>query len=146
MAQPEKVWEKVWQFLKEIRKTPIDSNSETQIQKACLQPSISKFADFPDELQKLAKDAFGIAAHAMIEQFIYAKMLPHLKKSINQADLKNGTFGQIVTRLERELGLSSWEAPVELQIKNMSHITANTNADRSIPTCHHSKKPGHHRN
>ena len=46
-----------------------------------------KFIDFLDELQKLAKDAFGVAAQATIDQFIYAKMPPHLKKSINQAHL-----------------------------------------------------------
>ena len=48
--------------------------------------------DFPDELQKLAKDAFGVAAQAIIEQFIYAKTPPHLKKSINQARLENGMY------------------------------------------------------
>ena len=36
--------------------------------------------DFLDELQKLANDAFGVAAQDIIEQFIYAKMPPHLKK------------------------------------------------------------------
>ena len=47
--------------------------------------SNQKLVDFLDELQKLAKDAFGSAAHAIIEQFIYAKMPPHLKKSIKLA-------------------------------------------------------------
>ena len=49
-----------------------------------------KLVDFFDELQKLAKDASGIAAHVIIEQFISARMPPHLKKSINQAQLENG--------------------------------------------------------
>ena len=53
--------------------------------------------DFQDELQKLAKDAFGVVAQAIIKQFIYAKMLPHLKKSNNQAHLENGRYEQIVT-------------------------------------------------
>ena len=48
--------------------------------------------DFLDELQKLAKDALGMASHAIIEQFIYAKKPPHLKKSKTQAHLENGTF------------------------------------------------------
>ena len=48
--------------------------------------------DSLDELQKLAKDAFGVAAQTIIEQFIYAKMPPHLMKSINQAYLENGTY------------------------------------------------------
>ena len=31
----------------------------------------------------MAKDAFGVAAQAVIEQLVYAKMPPHLKKSMN---------------------------------------------------------------
>ena len=62
----------------------------------------------------MAKDAFGIAAHAIIEQFIYAKKPPHLKKSKNQAHLENGTYKQIVTLQERELELIGLEAPDEL--------------------------------
>ena len=50
-----------------------------------LNPANQKLIDFLDELQKVAKDAFGVDAQAIIEQFIHAKMPPHLKKSINQA-------------------------------------------------------------
>ena len=46
-------------------------------------PVNQKLFDFLDELQKFAKDAFGGAAQAIIDQFVYAKMPPHLKKSIN---------------------------------------------------------------
>ena len=115
-------------------------------QKLVFNPANQKLVDFLGELQKLAKDAFGIVAHAIIEQFIYAKMPPHLKKSINYAHLQNGTYEQIVTHLERELELNGFEAPHELQINTVSHNTANTNADRPNPTCHHCKKPGHYRN
>ena len=74
-----------------------------------------------DELQKLAKDAFGVATHAIIDQFIYAKMPPHLKKSINQALLENGTYEQIVTHLERELELNSLEYFDETQMNTVTH-------------------------
>ena len=73
-------------------------------------------------------------------------MPPRLKKSISQAHLENGTNEQIVTHLERELELNGLEAPDELQINTVSHNTANANADRPKPTCHHCKKPGHYRN
>ena len=109
-------------------------------------PANQKLVDFLDELQKLAKDAFGIAAHALIEQFIYAKMPPHLKKSINQAHMENGTYEQIVTQLERKLELNSLEAPDDLQINTVSQNTVNANADRTKPTCHYCKKPGRYKN
>ena len=51
-----------------------------KFQKLVFNPTNQKLADFL-ELQKLAKDAFVTAAHAIIEQFIYAKMPPDLKKS-----------------------------------------------------------------
>ena len=117
-----------------------------KIQKLVFNPANHKLVDFLDELQKLAKAAFGIAAHAIIEQLIYAKMPPHLKKSINQAQLENGTYEQIVTHLERELELNGLEAPDELQINTVSQNTANENADRPKPTCHQCRKPGQYRN
>ena len=122
------------------------ATAKHKFQKLVFNPANQKLVDFLDELQKLAKDAFGIAAHAIIEQFIYAKTPPQLKKSINQAHLENGTYEQIVTHLERELELNGLEAPDELPINNVSQQPTNTNADRPKPTCHHCKKPGHYRN
>ena len=63
-----------------------------KFQKLVFNPANQKLVDFLDELQKLAKDAFGIAADAIIGHFIYAKMRPHLKTSINQAHMENGTY------------------------------------------------------
>ena len=64
----------------------------------------------------------------------------------NQARLENGTYGQIVAHLERELELNGLEAPDELQVNNVNQKLTNTNADRPKPTCHHCKKTGHYRN
>ena len=114
-----------------------------KFQKLVFNPANQKLVDFLDELQKLAKDAFGIAAHAIIEQFIYAKMPPHLNKSINQAYLENGTYERNVTHLEREWELNGLEAPDDLQINTVSQNTVNANADRTKPTCHYCKKPAH---
>ena len=75
---------------------------------------------FLDELQKLAKDAIGRSAHAMIEQFLFVKIPPHLKKSINQAHLEGGTYEHIVTSLENETELNGLEAPDELQMNIVS--------------------------
>ena len=122
------------------------ATAKHKLQKFVFNPANHKLVDFLDELQKLAKGAFGIAAHAIIEQFINAKMPPHLKKSINQAHLENGTYEQIVTHLEKELELNELEAPDELQINTVSQNTENANADRPKLTCHLCKKPGHYRN
>ena len=122
------------------------STARHKFQKLVFNPANQKSEDFLDELQKLAKDAFGIAAHAIIEQFIYAKLPPHLKKSINQAHLENGTYEQIVTHLEKESELNGLEAPDELQINTVSHNTANAISDRIKPTGNYCKKPGHYRN
>ena len=51
-----------------------------------------------------------------------------------------------VTHLERELELNDSQATDELQISTVSHNTANANADRPKPTCHHCIKPGLYRN
>ena len=40
--------------------------------------AIQDLIEFSDELQKLAKDAYGVAAQAIIGHFIYAKLPPHL--------------------------------------------------------------------
>ena len=122
------------------------ATAKHKFQKLVFNPANQKLVDFLDELQKLAKDAFGIGVHAIIEQFIYAKMPPHLKKSINQAHMENGTYEQIVTHLERELELNGLEAPDELPINNMNQQSTNTNAYRPKLTCHHCKKPGQYRN
>ena len=92
-----------------------------KFQQLVFNPANQKLIDFLDELQKFAKDAFGVAAQAIIDHFIYAKMPPHLKKSINQAHLENGTYEQIVTHLERGLELNSLEYPDETQMNTVTH-------------------------
>ena len=73
-------------------------------------PENQKLPDFLNELQKSAAKAFGDNAHHMIENLLYAKMPPHLKKSINQAYLENGTYDQIVKHLEQEMEFNGLEA------------------------------------
>ena len=96
------------------------ATAKHKFQKLVFKSANEKLVYFLDELQKLAKEAFGIAAHAIIEQFIYAKMPPHLKKSINEAHLENGTYEQIVTHLEKELELNGLEGPDEQQINTVN--------------------------
>ena len=121
------------------------ATAKHKFQKFVFNPVNQELVDFPDQLQKLAKEAFRMAAHAIIERFIYAKMPPYLKKSINQDNTENSTYEPIVTHLESELELNSLEDADELQINTVSRTTANANADRPKATCHHCKKPGHYK-
>ena len=117
-----------------------------KFQRLIFSPANHKLIDFLDELQKLAKDAFGFAAQDIIEQFIYAKMPPHLEKSMNQAHLENGTYQQIVSHLDWELELNGLDALDEMQLNTVAQQTTQQNSEKPKPTCHHGKKPGHFRN
>ena len=96
------------------------ATAKHKIQHLVFNPAKLKLLELLGELQKLAKDAFGVAVQAIIEQFLYAKMPPHLKKLVNQGHLENSTFEQIVRHLEKELELNSLEAPDELQMNTMT--------------------------
>ena len=69
-----------------------------------------KLPEFLEELQKRAENAFGDIASQMIESFLYANMAPHLKRSINQGYLKNGTDEKIVRHLKRDRELNGLES------------------------------------
>ena len=71
------------------------ATAKHEYQKLVFNPVNQMLADFSDELQKLAKDVFGITAHAIIEQFIYAKMPSHLNKSINQTTCKTARTNKL---------------------------------------------------
>ena len=70
-------------------------------------------------------------------------MPPHLKKSINQAHLGNGTNEQIVPYLEKALELNGLAALVELQKNTITQQATLQNSEKHKPTCHHCKEPGH---
>ena len=117
-----------------------------KFQRLVFNPANQNVIDFLDELQKLAKDAFGVAAPAIIEQFISAKMPPNLKKSINQAHLENDTYEQIVSHLEMESEINGMEAPDEMPINTVTQQPPQQNSNQPRPTCHPCKKPIHYQN
>ena len=122
------------------------ATAKHKFQRLVFNPANQKLIDFLDELQKLAKDAFGVSAQVITEQFTYAKMPPHLKISIDQAHLENGTYEQIVSHLERELELNGLEAPDEMPINTVTQQTPQQNSNKPRPTRHHCKKPSHYQN
>ena len=120
------------------------ATAKHKFQRLLFNPANQKLIDFLDELQKLGKNTFRVAAQAIIQQFIYAKMPSHLKKSINQAHFENGTYEQIVSHLERELELNGLEAPDEMPINTVTQQAPQQNSNKPRPTCQHCKKPGHY--
>ena len=124
------------------------ATAKHKFQQLVFDPANQKLIDFLDELQKLAKDAFGVDAQAIIEQFIYAKMPPHLKKTINQAHLENSKYEQTVTHLERELELNSLEYPDETQMNTVTHkqkFEGNPDNARKINSDTNDSNPNNHK-
>ena len=122
------------------------ATAKHKFQRLVFNPANQKLIDCLDELQKMAKYAFGVAAQAIIEQFIYAKLPPHLRKSINQAHLENSTYEQIVSHLERELELNGLEAPDEMPVNTVTQQAPQQDSNQPKPTFHQCKKPGHYQN
>ena len=143
-------WEKLWEirtvFRRKYKKPQYLATAKHNFQRLIFNPANQKSIDFLDEVQKLAKNAFWVAAQASIEQFINAKVPPHLKKSTSQAYLENGTDEQIESHLERKLELNGLKASDELQIKTVMQQATQQNPEKPKPTYHHCKKPGHYRN
>ena len=81
----------------------------------------------------------------MTDSLLYAKLPPHLKRSLNLAYLENGTYDQIVAHLERELELSGLENDGELTIFTTTALSPNDNQQNTEQTkvvCHYCRKPG----
>ena len=131
-----------WKNLKPQSK----ATDELKFQRLVFNPANQKLIDFLDELQKLAKDASRVAAQAINEEFIHAKMPPRLRKSINQAHLENSKFEQIVSHLKREFELNGLEDPDEQQINTVVQEATQQYPGKSKPTFQHCRKPGHYRN
>ena len=95
-------------FRREYVKPQSMATAKHNFQRLVFNPANQKLIDFLDELQKLAKDAFGVATQAIIEQFIYAKMPPHLKKSItrsikNQVTIKTSVVNSSERKTKHEI-------------------------------------------
>ena len=66
-----------------------------------------------------------------------------MKKSINQAHLRNGTYKEIVSFLENEFKLNGSEAPDEPQTITVTQQATQRSPEKLKPTCHHRKKQEH---
>ena len=118
-------------FRRKYVKPESSASAKHRFHRLSFQPENQKLPDFLEELQESAEKAFGENAHQMIENLLYAKMPPHLKKSINQAYLENGTYDQIVKHLEREMELNGLEADEPLVKTQMTVTKKDQNTEKT---------------
>ena len=78
------------------------ATAKHKFQKLVFNPANQKLIRFLDEFQNLAKDAFRIAAHAVIEQFKYGKIQLHLKKSKFGPISKMAQLNKLLQTLKRK--------------------------------------------
>ena len=133
-------------FRRNYVKPKSQATAKHEWHKLTFDPNTKSLPDFLEELNECAERAFGDNAQHMIDSLLYAKLPPHLERSLNLAYLENGTYDQIVTHLERELELSGLENDGELTIPTMTAVPPNDNQPNTEQTkivCHYCKKPGH---
>ena len=133
-------------FRRKYVKPESQATAKHKWHKLTFDPNTKSLPDFLEELNECAERAFGDNAQHMIDSLLYAKLPPHLKRSLNLAYLENGTYDQIVAHLERELELSGLENDGELTIPTMTAVPPNDNRQNTEQTkivCHYCRKPGH---
>ena len=133
-------------FRRKYVKPESQATAKHKWHKLTFDPNTKSLPDFLEELNECAEKAFGDNAQHMIDSLLYAKLPPHLKRSLNLAHLENGTYDQIVAHHERELELSGLENDCELTIPTMTTVPLNDNQQNTEQTkvvCYYGKKPGH---
>ena len=133
-------------FRRKYVKPESQATAKHKWHKLTFDPNTKSLPNFLEELNECAERAFGDNAQYMIDSLLYAKLPPHLKRSLNLAYLENGTYDQIVAHLERELELSGLENDGELTIPTMTAVPPNDNQQNFEQTkviCNSCKKPGH---
>ena len=130
-------------FRRKYVKPESQATAKQKWHKLTFDPNTKSLTDFLEELNECAERAFGDNDQHMIDSLLYAKLPPHLKVSRNLAYLENGTYGQIVAHLEKELELSGLENDGELTIPIMTVVPPNDNQQNTEQTkvlCHYYKK------
>ena len=114
--------------------------------KLAFDPNTKSLSDFLEKLNECAERAFADNAQHLIDSLLYAKLPPHLKRSLNLAYQENGTYDQIVAHLEKVLDLSVLENDGELTMPTMTAVPPSDNQQNTEHTktvCHYCKKPSH---
>ena len=121
-------------FRRKYVKRESQATAKHKWHKLTFDSNINSLSDFSEELNECAERAFGDNAQHKIDSLLYAKLPPHLKRSLNLAYLENGTYDQVVAHLEKELELSGLENLGELTIPTMTGLTSNDNYQNTEQT------------
>ena len=119
-------------FRRKYVKPESQATAKHKWHKLTFDPNTKSLSDFLEELNECAERAFGDNAQHMIDNLLYAKLPPHLKRSLNLACLGNGTYDQIVAHLERERELSGLENYGELAIPTIPALPPNDNQRKTL--------------
>ena len=79
-------------FRRKYVKPESQATAKHKWHKLTFDPNTKSLPDFLEELNECAERAFGDNAQHMIDSLLYAKLPPHLKRSLNLAYLENGTY------------------------------------------------------
>ena len=115
-------------FGRKYVKPELSESTKYRFNRLMFQRENQNLPDFLEDLQESAEKAFGEAAPQMIEGLIYAKLPPHLKKSINKAYFEIGTYEQSVLHLERTMELDRSKADEPLVKTQMTAVKQQSNA------------------
>ena len=110
-------------FRRKFVKPESQATAEQKWHKLTIDPITKSWSDFLEELCECAEKAFSDNAQHMIDNLLYAKLPPLLKRSLNLAHLLNGTYDQFVAHLGREIELSALVNDGELTIPTMTSVT-----------------------
>ena len=120
-----KLGEHITVFRRKYVKSQSMATAKHKHQRLVFNPANQKLVEFLDELRKLAKNAFGVAAPAINEQFIYTEKPPHLKKPIYQPLVEKSTLEQIVSHLDGEVEINGLEAQDAMHVNTVTHEATN---------------------
>ena len=109
-------------FRRKYVKPESQATAEHKWHKLTFGPKTKSLSDILEELNECAKGVFGDNAQHMIDNLFYAKLPPHLKRSLNLAYLQNGTYDKFDAHFERECELSGLENDGELAIPTMTTV------------------------
>ena len=121
-------------FRRKCVKPESQATAKHKWHKLTFDPNTKSLPDFLEDFNECADRAFGDNPQHMIDSLLYAKLPPHMKRSLNLAYLENGTYDQKVAHLEKELEFSGLENDGEPTIPTMTAVPPNDNQQNTEQT------------